>query len=172
MSELLGQLGINWKLFISQAVNFSILLLVLRAFVYKPLLAILEDREKKIKEGLDKADEADTRLKEVDNIAKEKIKIVENKTIEMLEKAEENAKALEEKLTRNVEENNRDLAIRMNASFEKQREEVKEKIFEEASEIVKDIVIKTVGLSPEAFDEKLVEKAVSQLKSEGYGVSN
>jgi F0F1-type ATP synthase membrane subunit b/b' len=39
---LLGQLGINWKLFLSQAFNFFILLIVLRAFVYNPLLEIIK----------------------------------------------------------------------------------------------------------------------------------
>ena len=52
MNELFEQLGINWKLFLSQLVNFFILLFVLRAFVYKPFLAIIKERSKKIKEGL------------------------------------------------------------------------------------------------------------------------
>ncbi|MEK9178109.1 MAG: ATP synthase F0 subunit B, partial [Patescibacteria group bacterium] len=60
---IIGQLGINWKLFLSQAVNFFILLIVLRAFVYKPLIQVIEKRNKKIKEGLEKAEEADVRLK-------------------------------------------------------------------------------------------------------------
>jgi len=172
MSELLGQLGINWKLFISQAVNFLILLLVLRAFVYKPVLAILEKREKKIKEGLDKANEADIRLNEVDEIAKGKIRDVENKTIEMLNQAEQDAKALEEKLTSEAEENNRKLMVKMSESFEKQKEEAQQTIFKEATEIVKNIVTKTVGLGPESFDEKLIEKAVEQVKKDNYGAAN
>src|SRR3989338_7233599 len=71
---LIEQLGINWKLLLSQAVNFFILLLVLRFFVYKPLLIVIKERNKKIKQGLEKAEEADVRLKEVDIIAKKKLK--------------------------------------------------------------------------------------------------
>src|SRR3989339_692771 len=55
-NELLFQLGINWKLFLSQVVNFFILLLVLTFFVYKPLIRIIKERSKKIKEGLEKAE--------------------------------------------------------------------------------------------------------------------
>ncbi len=58
MNDLFEQLGINWKLFLSQTVNFFILLFVLKVFVYKPLLAIIKERSKKIKEGLEKAEEA------------------------------------------------------------------------------------------------------------------
>jgi len=73
-SGLLFQLGINWKLFLSQAVNFFILLVILRFFVYKPLLSVIKERNKKIKDGLDKAKEADERLQEVDVIAKAHLK--------------------------------------------------------------------------------------------------
>ena len=76
-NQLLSQLGIDWKLFLSQAVNFFILLVVLTFFVYKPLIKIIKQRNQKIKEGLDKAEEADVRLKEIDNIGKEKIKEAE-----------------------------------------------------------------------------------------------
>ena len=69
-NQLLFQLGIDWKLFLSQTVNFFILLIVLTFFVYKPLIKIIKERNQKIKEGLDKAEEADIRLKEVDNIIK------------------------------------------------------------------------------------------------------
>ena len=53
-NQLLSQLGIDWKLFLSQAVNFFILLLVLTFFVYKPLIKIVKERNKRIKEGLGK----------------------------------------------------------------------------------------------------------------------
>ena len=74
MNALLDQLGINWQLFLSQAVNFFILLIVLTFFVYKPLIKIIKKRNAKIKEGLDKAEEADVRLKQIDVISKEKLK--------------------------------------------------------------------------------------------------
>ena len=53
-NELLFQLGINWKLFLSQAVNFFILLGVLTFFVYKPLIKVIKERNQKISEGLKK----------------------------------------------------------------------------------------------------------------------
>ena len=67
-NQLLFQLGINWKLFLSQTVNFFILLGVLTFFVYKPLIKVIKLRNSKIKEGLEKAEEADVRLKNIDNI--------------------------------------------------------------------------------------------------------
>src|SRR5438105_15543505 len=43
--------GWNWQLFLSQVISFAIVALLLRKFAYKPILAVLEDRRRKIEEG-------------------------------------------------------------------------------------------------------------------------
>jgi len=43
--------GWNWKLFLSQVISFCIVAFLLRRFAYKPILAVLEDRRRKIEEG-------------------------------------------------------------------------------------------------------------------------
>src|SRR5229473_2105965 len=43
--------GWNPWLFLSQVVSFMIVALLLRRFAYKPILAVLEDRRRKIEEG-------------------------------------------------------------------------------------------------------------------------
>jgi len=162
---LIGQLGINWKLFLSQAVNFFILLLILRAFVYKPLLVVIKRRNEKIKEGLEKAQIADIRLKEVDNIAKSRVKSAELESISIIKNTERKAKQLEQKLTEEAEEHQKNLMenIKMNARL--QEEESRQNILKEASELVKKIIVKTVELKPEAIDSALIEKAVAQIKN-------
>ena len=50
--EVLAKLGIDWKLLIAQAVNFIVLLWVLKRYAYKPILKALEARTKKIEQGL------------------------------------------------------------------------------------------------------------------------
>jgi F-type H+-transporting ATPase subunit b len=98
MQELLSQLGIDWHLLLSQAVNFFLLLLVLWYFVYEPLLKLLRDRRNRIEEGLLKADEADRRLLEVDELSKQKLHEADMAAIAMLRKTEGEAKILEARL--------------------------------------------------------------------------
>ncbi len=50
------RLGINFAWLIAQIVNFILILLVLRAFAYKPVLKMLADRKQKIQESLDYAE--------------------------------------------------------------------------------------------------------------------
>src|SRR5437762_11206096 len=51
LRETADTFGWNWKLFLSQLVSFCIVAFLLRQFAYKPILAVLEDRRRKIEEG-------------------------------------------------------------------------------------------------------------------------
>lgn len=48
----MDKLGIETKLILAQIVNFAIIMIVLNKLLYKPILAMLEKRKKKIEEGL------------------------------------------------------------------------------------------------------------------------
>lgn len=62
----IGSLGINAKLLIAQLFNFSVLLFVMWKWVYKPLMRTMDERSKKIQDGLDFAKQAGSRLTEID----------------------------------------------------------------------------------------------------------
>jgi F-type H+-transporting ATPase subunit b len=53
---ILGTLGIDWKIFLAQLVNFSVVLLVFWKWVVKPLGKTLSDRQTKIESGLKNAE--------------------------------------------------------------------------------------------------------------------
>jgi len=54
----MDQLGLNIPLLIVQTLNFFIILLALRLFLYKPILGMLDQRAQRIREGLDAADKS------------------------------------------------------------------------------------------------------------------
>jgi len=166
MNQLIFQLGIDWKLFLSQAVNFFILLLVLTFFVYKPIIKIIKQRNAKLKEGLDKAEEADVRLKEIDVIGKGKIKEAEQKGIEMIKATESKAKALDKENQEKLEKKQQEAAELLKLSIKKQQEEAKELVLKNAIDLVKKTLIKTVEMKPADVDEALIKKAATEIKNE------
>jgi len=166
MSDILSQLGIDWKLFLSQLFNFALILIVLTIFVYKPVLKMIKTRNAKIKEGLDKAEEAGIRLKEVDEIGKKKIKEAEAESVKIIKTTQDHAKDLEKELARKNEEKQLKLQKELQDNYKKQEEEIKEKVLKNAVELVKKTIVKTVELNPEAIDEKLISKAVKEIEKE------
>jgi F-type H+-transporting ATPase subunit b len=64
MSALFAAFGVNWKLLLVQAVNFTLLLSVLTYFLYRPVLKIIDERQKKIADSVKTAEEAARRLQD------------------------------------------------------------------------------------------------------------
>lgn len=65
MQELLENLEIKWQLLAAQAVNFFILLFLLKKFLYKPMLKFLRERREAIEEGLKKSELAEQKFQEM-----------------------------------------------------------------------------------------------------------
>lgn len=157
--DILAKLGIDWKLFVAQLVNFAILLLVLKRFAYKPMLAFLEERTNRIEKGLKDADIAREKLEE--SIVREK-EILDNARQEarkILEKAEESGRKHMEDSLRKASED----IERMKTGFTLQMETEKNQLMTEARQELADVVILTVEkvlrekINTET-DEKLIRK--------------
>ena len=52
MTDLIQLFGVDWKLLVIQAVNFGVLLAALTYFLYRPILNVLDERRKKIEQGV------------------------------------------------------------------------------------------------------------------------
>jgi F-type H+-transporting ATPase subunit b len=72
---LLGitDLGINLPVLVGQLFSFTFLLLVLNAFVYKPILKMLDERRERISEGLNAAQRGQEQAAEASREAQEQI---------------------------------------------------------------------------------------------------
>jgi F-type H+-transporting ATPase subunit b len=165
MQELFRQLGLDWKLLLSQAVNFLLVLLILRAFVYKPLLKIMKERRAKIEEGLQKAAAAANRLAEINELAKDKIKEAEQKALGILRQSEAKAKMVEVSILEEAKEKEAELLQNAELIARGKQKEAEQKFYQEAAGVVRAAIAKTTDLSPEAIDEALIKKALENLRS-------
>lgn len=163
MSELIAQLGIDWRLLLSQAANFLILLVVLRLFAYKPLLKLLKDRRTKIEEGVRKSEEADLRLAEANQMVKDRIKKAEEEALGLLRQTEAQAKQLEAELLEKAKEKEAAEIKSAELVIQAKMEEARRAMHQEAAEMVKKAIVKAVELDPEKVDQALIEKAVKSV---------
>jgi len=164
VQQLLDQLGIDWHLLLSQAVNFFLLLVVLRVFVYKPILKLLHDRKARIESGITKAAEADRRLLEADEMKRGKIKAGEVEALGILKKAETDGRVLEAKMLAEAKKKEAEELAGIAAMLRGKEEESRRAIQKEAVAVVKMAIMKTVELSPEKIDDALIAKAVEESK--------
>lgn len=89
--SVLGALGVNWKLFIAQLVNFSVVLFVMWKWVYRPLLKIIDARTAKIDKGLKDAEAAASAKSGAEKASEEAILTARREAQRILEEAQKQA---------------------------------------------------------------------------------
>jgi F-type H+-transporting ATPase subunit b len=89
--------GWNWQLFLSQVISFSIVAFLLRRFAYKPILAVLEERRRRIEEGLINADKIKKELAEAEKRYQEIVAKANADAQKMIDEARESSAHLAER---------------------------------------------------------------------------
>ena len=60
--QLISALGLDWKVFLAQLVNFTILYLLIKKFALGKIIALMDKRQQVISEGLENAQKAEKTL--------------------------------------------------------------------------------------------------------------
>jgi len=89
--------GWNWKLFLSQVISFCIVAYLLQRFAYKPILAVLEERRRKIEEGQLNAEKIKKELAEAEKRYQEIVAKANADGQRMIDEARESAAHLSER---------------------------------------------------------------------------
>ncbi|MBI3589471.1 MAG: hypothetical protein HY093_03635 [Candidatus Liptonbacteria bacterium] len=164
MQELVHQLGINWKLLLSQGANFLILLIVLTLLVYRPLAKVMEERRKKIEFGLVGAEEAERRLKEIDQLKEEKMTEADKNALKLISEAEKKGQKRFDEIIKVAEEKADGTLAEAARIAEHKKQEELDRLFEKANALIKEAIVKMVELDPKYIDDKLISRAAEVIK--------
>ena len=92
--NLLSALGINWKLLLTQAVAFAILVYILGKFAYPPLIRSIDERRKIIEAGLAEAKESHETLNKAQAEVEQLLSEARQEAEEMVARSREDAAAV------------------------------------------------------------------------------
>ena len=91
--------GVDLPHFVSQCISFIIVAFLLQRYAYKPILAVLEERRKRIKDGLDNAEKIKVELASAQAKAHELMVEAGQQTTRMIEEARAVAAKVQEQET-------------------------------------------------------------------------
>lgn len=164
MEQILKDFGIQPILLAAQIVNFLVLLYLLKRFLYKPILKVLEERKEKIAESLKNAQEIEKRL----------LKTEEDKE-KVLNKAALESKKIVEAATKSADQIIKDAHLKatedMQAIVEKGKATIKlegikmqQATRENLAELVATALTKVTGKVINKKEQKeMIEKTVRQM---------
>ncbi len=166
MSTLFSSLGIDWRLFISQGVNFLILLAVLTVLIWRPLLNLLEERRKKIELGVKAGQVAQLRLDEIEQLKNKSIAKSEFQAEALIKSAEKDAEIRSLGILEKAHKQGQAVIVQAAATAERSRLSAMESLSAEAENLIKDALIRIVELDPSQIDAKLVTRVATALAEE------
>lgn len=164
MSELLHQLGVDWKLLLSQGFNFLIVLLALSFLVYRPLLKVLAERRKKIELGLQAGAEAEKKLNAIDESRKEILSEADQKAMKIVSESEALGKHREQEIVASAVEKSARMMMDAQKTAEAKANEGFANLSKEASAMMRSAIAMATATDPAKVDTELIARATEGLR--------
>lgn len=166
MQEFITHFGIDWKLFLAQIVNFSVILFLLRKFAYQPILKMLANRRKGIEKGVQMQELAEKNLKESDEVKNRILQRANADALTVVNRAEEIAKERQEGIMKETDKKVEGIIGDARRIIDQEKIKMTDDVTAEAQDMVRLAVTKVLGkMSGSERDEKLIIEALKELKS-------
>ena len=149
---------------LGQTLAFVIFVAICWKYVWPPIIAIMEEREKRIADGLEAAKKADDSLEEAQLAFDQEMNKAKVEAAEILEKANSRASQIVVDATTKAENEAEKILTAASKTIENDVNKAKEELRQKMSELIIDTSEKILGdeISPEKHQE-LLEKAAAEL---------
>src|SRR5438477_946810 len=164
LRETADTFGWNWKLFLSQVISFCIVAFLLRRFAYKPILAVLEDRRRKVEEGQLNAEKIRKQLAEAEKRYQEIVAKANADAQRMIDEARESSAHVAERKQQEAITAAEQILAKAKEAAALEHERQMQTLKRELGRLVVDTTAKVTGkvLTPED-QKRLQEEAARQV---------
>jgi F-type H+-transporting ATPase subunit b len=164
LQETADTFGWNWKLFLAQVISFCIVAFLLRRFAYKPILAVLEERRRKIEEGQLNAEKIRKELAEAEKRYQEIVAKGNADAQKMIDEARESAAHLTERKQQEAITAAEQIVVKAKEAAALEHERQMQALKRELGRLVVDTTAKVTGKVLTSEDQKrLQEEAARQV---------
>src|SRR3989344_921656 len=163
--EILEDFGVEPILLLAQVVNFVILLYILKRFLYKPILKVLEERKKKIETSVKQSEEMQKRFDEITKKQTEILDKAKAESEQIIEGAKNEAKILADQIQLNATNAGNETIKRTQQTLEIEKQKMINEAKREIVDVVTSITEKVVQKNLTKGDkERLVRQALTEIK--------
>lgn len=158
------KLGIEPIQLATQIINFLIMVFILSKFLYKPIIKKLEERKKKIEEGLEFTQKM---LIEDEKTEKKRQEILDKAKIEavkLVDNAKLTAKKLAEERLKKADEEASGILVKAREELETERQNIRQELRSETVELAQSWLEILLGKAlSEKTQKSIIDKKISEL---------
>ncbi len=157
--NVIGTLGLNWKLFLAQLVNFGIVLFIFWKWIVKPLGKTLSDRQEKIEGGLKNAEAIEKERREFDVWKSNEMKNTRVEAEKILKMATDTAGKMKQDIVVDAHNQSEKILEQAKAHIESEKVQMLKEVRQEVATLV-------VTASEKILREKLDHKKDQEIINE------
>ncbi len=143
----MDELGLNVPVLVAQLVNFFLLLVVLRIFLYKPILNMLAQRAKRVKEGLAAAEQSKEHAAQADQEVAQQLEQARQQSQTNIAQAQEAANRIQEEARSQARRDAEVLLERARSEIQLERDQAIAELRREFADLTVSAAEKVIGQS-------------------------
>jgi len=156
-------IGINLPLLVGQLINFTLLLIILRLFVYKPVLRMLDERRERIRAGLSAAEQGREREVEANRLAQEQLEAARREGQQIVAQAQQVGQRLQEEARQQAQQQQEAMLERARSEIQLERDGAIAQLRQEFADLTISAAEKVIGQSLDrAAHRRLIEQALAE----------
>jgi F-type H+-transporting ATPase subunit b len=140
ISKITQDFGVSWPFITAQVLNFLIVAFILWKFAFKPVLATLDERQKKIASGLQYADEMKVKLEAMQQESAASAKRSQTEAAKVIDEARKSAKEFLDRQTQEAAAKASEMLVKAQQVIEMEK---KKMLAEARTEIARLVVATT-----------------------------
>lgn len=136
IQQLAHQFGVDWKLILMQALNFLIVAFLLYKFAFKPVLKTIDERQQKIADGLQYAQEMKDKLADAERKQQEVLRNAQQEAQKIIAEARSSAKDFYDRQTQEATQRVEEMLERGRQANELERQKMLADVRQEVAKLV------------------------------------
>lgn len=143
----MDELGLNVPVLVAQLLNFFILLVLLRMFLYRPILDMLDRRAQRIREGLEAADQSKEHAAQAEQEVAQQLDEARRQGQSLIGQAQEAANRIQEESRNQARREGEMLLERARSEIQLERDQAIAELRREFGELTVSAAEKVIGQS-------------------------
>jgi F-type H+-transporting ATPase subunit b len=159
----ISDLGINLPVLLGQLLSFTLLLIVLRLLVYKPVLKLLDERRERIQEGLNAADRGREQGEQAAREAQAQIEAARREGQQIIANAQQVAQRIQEEGRQQALQQQDAMLERARSEIQLERDSAISELRREFADLTISAAEKVIGQSLDrSAHQRLIDRAIAE----------
>ncbi len=162
MNEIVKEFGIQWPLLVASIVNFVILLFLMKKFLYKPVLKILDERKEMIEKSVKTAEQIEKDKEKTEERIKVSLRLANDEAMKVIARSHASAEKAKDVIIKEAEIKAGEIVEQAKEEIKRERERASAELKAESANLISEALKKIIIERKDDIDDERLIKEVAE----------